>query len=222
VRAKEKFPGVYVINNRLATRNLAPGKRVYGENLRTIDGVEYRIWNPRRSKLAAALYRGLRNFPVGRKSKILYLGAASGTTASHFSDIAPEGLVFSVEFSPRSFLKLMYLCRERRNMIPLLCDARRPESYQSLMEKCDLIYQDLAQPLQGEILISNSHFYLRERGHVMLMVKARSIDVRKPPRRLYSREAGKLKKDGFKVLEILELSPYEKDHALILARSRGH
>lgn len=218
MRVMEKFQGVYKIRDRLGTRNLVPGRSVYGETLKKIEGVEYRLWNPRRSKLAAALYKGLRTMPVKRDSRVLYLGAASGTTASHLSDIAGEGLVYCVEFSPRVFLKLLYLCKERENMVPLLCDASRPESYASLTEKCDVIYQDLAQPRQGEILLANARYYLRGKGYVMLMVKARSIDVRKSPRKIYSREAGRLKNAGFKVLELLELSPYERDHALILAR----
>ena len=220
MRVKERFPGVYGINGRLGTRNLVPGRSVYGETLRVVDGVEYRLWNPRRSKLAAALYKGLGALPLRNDSRILYLGAASGTTASHMSDIARDGVVYCVEFSPRVFLKLLHLCRERENMIPILEDASRPERYLPLVEKCDVVYQDLAQPRQGEILLANTRYFLRENGYAMLMVKARSIDARKPPRRVYSREAGRLKKAGYKVIELLELSPYERDHALILAAKK--
>jgi fibrillarin-like pre-rRNA processing protein len=218
MRVRERFPGVYRINGGLGTRNLVPGRSVYGETLRVVDGVEYRLWNPRRSKLAAAIYRGLETIPLRRDSTVLYLGAASGTTASHISDIAPEGVVYCVEFSPRVFLKLLHLCRERENMIPILADASRPEEYLALVEKCDVVYQDLAQPRQVEILLANARHFLREDGYAMLMLKARSIDARRPPRRIYSREAGKLKKAGFKVAALLELSPYERDHALILAK----
>jgi len=36
-------------------------------------------------------------------SKVLYLGAASGTTVSHVSDIVgKDGIVYAVEFSHRS------------------------------------------------------------------------------------------------------------------------
>lgn len=215
---KEKFPGVFKVKDRLATRNLTPGRAVYGEALKVVDGVEYRLWNPRRSKLAAALYKRVRLMPVREDSRILYLGAASGTTASHLSDIARHGVIYCVEFSPRVFLKLIYLCRERRNMIPILCDASRPEEYQSIVEECDILYQDLAQPRQADILIDNARRYLRRGGYVMYMVKSRSIDVRMSPKKVYPREAGKLEKAGFKVLEVLELSPYERDHAFILAK----
>lgn len=215
-------PGVYVFDDSLATRNLTPGKAVYGERLRVEEGVEYRLWNPRRSKLAAALLKGLGEWPVKEDSRILYLGAASGTTASHLSDIASRGVVYCVEFSPRVFLKLLYLCRQRRNMVPLLCDAARPEGYQFFLEECDLVYQDLAQPRQAEILLENSRFFLRNLGYAMMAVKARSIDASLPPGKIYSREAEKLRRGGFRVLELLDLEPYEKDHALILAQKHGY
>ena len=63
---EHEFKGVYWIHfedgsSRLATINLTPGKRVYGEQLITMNGVEYRVWNPYRSKLAAALMNGLKD-----------------------------------------------------------------------------------------------------------------------------------------------------------------
>jgi fibrillarin-like pre-rRNA processing protein len=217
-----KYPGVYLLDDSLATKNLIPGKAVYGERLEVEAGVEYRLWNPRRSKLAAALIKGLREWPIKRDSRILYLGAASGTTASHLSDIASRGMVYCVEFSPRVFLKLLYLCEQRENMVPLLCDAAKPESYQFYLEKCDLVYQDLAQPRQAEILAENARYFLKTRGYAMMAVKARSIDASLPSRKIYSLEAKKLRKRGFRILELLDLSPYEKDHALILAQKLGY
>jgi fibrillarin-like rRNA methylase len=50
------------------------------------------MWNPFRSKLAAAVLAGLDNIYIKPGSKVLYLGAASGTSVSHVSDIVgPEG-----------------------------------------------------------------------------------------------------------------------------------
>ncbi len=81
-----RFPGVYLFvdeegNKKIATKNLVPGQRVYGERLVKFEGEEYRVWNPRRSKLAAAILNGLENFPIRPGSRVLYLGVASGTTA---------------------------------------------------------------------------------------------------------------------------------------------
>jgi rRNA 2'-O-methyltransferase fibrillarin (EC 2.1.1.-) len=113
VRPHERHYGVYIVrfedgSERLATKNLTPGKRVYGERLIKWGGVEYREWNPYRSKLAAAIANGLKFVPIQEGTHILYLGAASGTTPSHMSDIVGErGLIYSVEFSPRVFREFM-------------------------------------------------------------------------------------------------------------------
>ena len=47
---------------------------------------------PFRSKLAAAILGGVENIWMKPGSKVLYLGAASGTTVSHVSDIGFGGL----------------------------------------------------------------------------------------------------------------------------------
>ena len=49
--------------------------------------LEYRAWNPFRSKLAAAILGGVGNIHMKPGCKVLYLGAASGTTVSHVADI---------------------------------------------------------------------------------------------------------------------------------------
>ena len=90
-------PGVFIVRGKsdaLATKNLVPGKSVYGEKLIEIktEGIEYRAWNPFRSKLASAIIGGVDNIPIQPGTKVLYLGAASGTSVSHVSDIV--GLVF--------------------------------------------------------------------------------------------------------------------------------
>lgn len=217
----EKFPGVYVIEGKLCTKNIDAGRSVYGEKLIELKGEEYRLWNPTRSKLAAAIINGLKETHIKKDSKILYIGAASGTTASHVSDIASGGVVFCVEFSPRVFIKLLEVCRSRKNMIPVFEDAGQPQRYLSLVESCDLIYQDIAQPRQTEILIENSKFYLRERGIVLLAVKARSIDVQRKPEEIFREEIKKLENAGFDVTDSVRLEPYEDDHMLVVGKLKG-
>lgn len=214
---KEIYPGVYLTEgDRLATVNLAPGRRVYGERLIADGERELREWNPARSKLSAALLKGLKTLPIERKSSVLYLGAATGTTASHVSDIAAEGRVFSVESSVTPMSKLIEVCRDRENMIPILGDANRPEVYAPLLEEVDVIYQDIAQRNQAEILLKNSDLYLKEGGHILLAVKSKSIDSTRKAGSVISDEVAKLK-DLFRILEVVDLEPYEKDHAMIVA-----
>lgn len=214
----EKFKGVYLIDDSLATKNLVAGKKVYGERLVQEGGAEYRLWNPNRSKLAAAIFNGLKELPLSESSKVLYLGAASGTTASHVSDITSQGLVFCIDFSPRVFIKLLEVCELRKNMIPIFADASRPEQYSSLVEKCDVIYQDIAQPNQVEILVANAEHYLKPQGSIIIAIKARSIDVSKKPKEIFDAEIQKLKK-FFKISDVVYLEPYEKDHVLVVGES---
>jgi len=203
----------------LLTRNLTPGKRVYNEDLLMRDGVEYRTWDPFRSKLASAILKGLPDGIVKEGSRVLYLGASTGTTASHVSDlVGPSGVVVGVEFAPRVAREFVeHVARERGNVVPFVADARDPSKY--AVTQVDVVYCDIAQPDQTEIALANCAKLLKKGGALLLVVKARSIDVLKEPKRIYSEELAKLERAGFNVIQILELSPFEKDHALVYAMS---
>ena len=224
VKPHPEFPEIYWAiledgTKRLATRNLTPGRTVYGERLITFKGIEYRIWDPYRSKLAAAILKGIKAVPIKPGNKVLYLGAASGTTASHVSDIVGEnGHVYCVEFSARAIRELVNnVCAYRPNMSPILEDARLPERYSMLVEKADNIYCDIAQPEQAKILADNADLYLKRGGEIMLAIKAQSIDVTKEPSEVYKREIETLKTRNFKIKEVIHLEPYDKAHAMIVA-----
>jgi fibrillarin-like pre-rRNA processing protein len=215
---KEIFEGVFIIDDMLATMNLTPGMSVYDERLVSDDDDEYRLWNPSRSKLSAALVNGLTSLPMEGGSRVLYLGAASGTTASHVSDLVGEGgVVFCVESSPSPMKKLIEVCKSRGNMVPIFADANHPETYYSFLEHVEVVYQDIAQRNQAEILLKNSALYLDAGGHVLLNIKARSIDSTKGVANVTSDEIAKLKPE-FKIEEVVDLKPYEKDHSLVLAK----
>lgn len=223
VSKHETFKNVYWVEledgtKRPATLNLAPGAQVYGERLIKSGDLEFRIWDPYRSKLAAAILKGIKYMPISEGSKVLYLGAASGTTSSHVSDLVGlGGVVYCVEISSRPLRDLLVVCNRRPNMIPLLADASKPMSYRSLIKGVDVIYQDIAQPEQSEILIANANIFLREGGHALLALKARSIDVTKEPKDIYAEEISKLEKH-LEIIDVKNLEPYEMDHAMVLAR----
>ena len=225
VKPHPKFEEVYQVTledgaQRLATKNLAPGKNVYGEKLVRYGGIEYRVWDAFRSKLAGAILKGLKNVPIKPTHKVLYLGAASGTTPSHVSDILGEkGHVYCVEFASRSIRDLVdNVCTYRLNMSPILEDARFPEKYRTFVQgKVDDIYCDIAQPEQARVLADNADVFLGKYGWVMLAVKAQSIDVTKDPSDVYKGEMRVLEKRGFRVEEIVNLEPYDKAHAMIVA-----
>jgi fibrillarin-like pre-rRNA processing protein len=202
-----------------ATPNLVRGLTVYGEKLVKLDNEEYRIWDPFRSKLAAAMRKGLRDFPLKYGDKVLYLGASTGTTVSHVSDlIGNRGLVFAVEPAVRVARELIEnVASRRKNVIPIIQDARRPESYFSVFGNVDLVYCDIAQSDQTEIAIKNCNNFLKKEGILLIVIKTRSIDVTMSPHSVVIRESEKLRKNNFHINQTINLDPFDKDHALVHA-----
>ncbi len=208
-----KFENIYYDGKYLLTKNFGVDS-VYDEKI--ING--YRRWNPRRSKLCAMLLNKCKTMPIKRNSIVLYLGAASGTTPSHVSDIANNGTVYCIEFSPRVFRELIFVCESRRNMIPVLADANHPESYQHIVGLGDIVYEDIAQRNQTEIFKKNIGMFLKKNGYGIIMVKARSIDTTASPKEVYKKVTNELKE--FEIVEKKDLSPYCKDHLAIILKRR--
>ena len=206
---------VFLNGDEVATLNLTPGISVYGEELITED-VEYRLWNPRRSKLSAAILNGLKNLDIKNDDKVLYLGASTGTTVSHISDIAYNGRIYAVEFSPVTAKKLTRLSRQRHNIYPILGDATKPKEYMNMVENVDFLYCDVAQPTQSELFMKNMNLFSKDNSLGMITIKARSIDVVQKPKKIFKQEEKKFKEKGFKIIEKVKLEPYEKDHIAFL------
>lgn len=220
VKASEKFNEIFVVGNKIATKNLVPGKKVYGEELIKEGKVEYRIWDIFRSKPAAAIKKGIKNFPIEKGSKILYLGIASGTTASHFSDIiGREGIIYGIDIAERVLKDLMKVAEERGNILPILSDSRIPENYaNNILEKVDLVYCDVADPDEVELFIRNCKMFLKENGYGMIAIKSQSIDVTKDPNVIYEESRKKMEKEHFEVLDFVTLDPYDKAHGFFVLK----
>ena len=203
---------------KLATENLMPGNQVYNEKLLNVKGVEYRIWNPFRSKLAASIMNGLKDFPFNKKSDVLYLGVSTGTTISHISDIVgQDGIIFGVEHAARVARDFLdRVASHRKNIVPIIQDARKPEEFFSVYKKVDVVYVDIAQPDQTDIAIENCKLYLKSGGYLFLIIKTRSIDVTKDPKIVIKNEIKKLE-SLFEIKQTIDLQPYDKDHAMVVA-----
>ena len=198
---------------RLGNVLVSPGEGgVYGE--RTLDG--YRVWDPYRSKLAA-LYTLGGGVDLTPGMRVLYLGAANGTTVSHVADYA--GTVYAVEFAPRPMQDLLEVARRRKKIVPIMADAGRPEEYAPFMEAVDLIYQDVAQPDQVGIAERNLVF-LKPGGRFILMLKTRSVDVRRDPVEVLGEALAGLGR-RLDVVDVRWLEPYHHDHAAIVCSRRG-
>lgn len=214
---KEVFPGVFKIDGKIATLNAVPGIKVYGENLVKSGGKEYRIWDPKRSKLAAALVKGLKILTIKPGSTVLYLGAANGTTVSHVSDIVGDkGKVYCVEFSAQSMRDLLLLCEQRENLYPVLADARVPDRYNEV-GKVDIVYEDVADRDQTNILLRNIAAFKAK--SFLIAIKSRCIDSTAAPKKVYNDEKAKLLKT-VNVKELIILDPFETDHCMITGETR--
>lgn len=204
--------GVWKEEDSIYTENLAPGQKVYGESLREFEGRELRRWEPGRSKLGAAIANGLPEIPLSSDSTVLYLGAASGTTPSHVSDICREGVVFGVEHSPRVVRDLLKLSRDRESLAPVYADARKPESYSSLVDKADVVFQDVAQPDQIDILRRNCEMFLESGGEALISLKMKAISSSKEIKSIISKAETELQ-EAFEILWSSSLEPYYgEDH----------
>jgi fibrillarin-like rRNA methylase len=179
-------------------------------------GLTYRLWSPSTSKLASMIVKGLK-IPLDRGSKVLYLGAASGTTVSHVADIVEDGVVFAVEFAPRPARDLLKAVEGRENVIPIIADARQPEKYPPFIEKVDVIYQDVAQPDQADIARVNAERYLKSRGYLILAIKAKSISTTEKVGDIFREELQTLEKD-FEILEKVSMEPLHHGHMAIIAQ----
>ncbi|KAJ2126970.1 Small subunit processome complex component, partial [Coemansia sp. RSA 921] len=220
-----RHEGIFVARGKedlLVTKNLVPGESVYGEKRVSVDGadgtkVEYRVWNPFRSKIAAGVLGGVDKIFIAPGKKVLYLGAASGTTVSHVADVVgAEGAVYAVEFSHRSGRDLINMAKKRTNVVPIVEDARYPQKYRMLVPMVDVIFADVAQPDQARIIALNAHQFLKNDGHIVISIKANCIDSTVEASKVFASEVKKLQEEKIKPLEQLTLEPYERDHAIVI------
>ena len=171
--------------------------------------------------VAAAVLGGVDNIWIKPGSKVLYIGAAAGTSVSHVSDIVgPTGAVYAVEFSHRPGRDLINVAKSRTNVIPIIEDARHPLKYRMLIGMVDVVFADVAQPDQARIVALNSHYFLKNGGHSVIAIKASCIDSTAAPEAVFRREVSKLQSENFKPLEQLTLEPYERDHAVVISEYR--
>jgi rRNA 2'-O-methyltransferase fibrillarin len=211
-----RHEGIFIARGKedaLVTRNMVPGESVYGEKRISVEGiegadkVEYRVWNPFRSKLAASVLAGVDKIYIKPGAKVLYLGAASGTSVSHVSDIVgPEGTVYAVEFSHRSGRDLVNMAKKRPNIVPIIEDARHPQKYRMLVPMVDVVFADVAQPDQARIVGLNSQYFLKNGGNFVISIKASCIDSTAPPEAVFAREVRKLQEQQLKPKEQVRLT----------------
>lgn len=190
----------------------SPGRAIKGDRL--IGSL--RVWPPERSKLAALYYLGT-GPEIKKTDQILYLGAASGTTVSFIADYAD--VVYAVEIAPEPLVKLLDVCSKKVNILPIPADAATPLVYAPLVSTVDLLYQDIAQREQVEIVLKNL-FFLKSSGFLILMLKTRSVATQEDPEQICSKAVSKLQCAGLDDIKVTWLDEYHRDHAAIVCAKR--
>jgi fibrillarin-like rRNA methylase len=204
-----------------ATEALGDPPDVYGERLVPTRSGWWRRWDPYRSKLSAALVKGYRGPLPQPGERWLYLGAATGTTASHVADlVGPEGAVYAVEMSLRPFARLLRLAERYPNLLPILADARRPDDYAGWVPPVDGVYSDVAQADQVGIARRNVDLFLRGAGALLLVLKLSSLGRDRASDTLVERALAELR--PFRpVTPPLPLEPFHRQHRFLAARAAG-
>lgn len=209
---------LFTDGKRLYTKSLAPGQAPFDERIVKEAGAEYREFDPRRSKLAAAIAKGCTNVGIRKKDIILYLGISHGYTASFVSDmIGKDGLLFGIDPAPRVMRDAVFLAQARKNIVPILADANHPETYWDKVCQADIVYQDVAQRNQEDIFVRNCQLFLKKGGYGLLAVKARSIDITRKPKQIFEEIRKNLEK-SFTVIDYRMLEPFEKDHCMLVIK----
>ncbi|MFT4326741.1 MAG: fibrillarin-like rRNA/tRNA 2'-O-methyltransferase [Candidatus Woesearchaeota archaeon] len=213
-----KLKGIFEDRRKLFTLSLVPGQKVYSEQV--VNG-KWREWIPQKSKLAAGIKNGLSQIGIKPGSKVLYLGASTGTTCSHVSDmLGKEGELYALDFAPRTQRELVFLAETRSNMTCLLEDAAQPKKYEHKVPYVDVVFQDIAQRDQAGIFIKNCEVFLKSGGFGILAVKAKSIDSKKRPKAIFAEVRETLEKSGLVIVDSRTLEPYEKDHYMFVIKKR--
>ncbi|MFA6461626.1 MAG: fibrillarin-like rRNA/tRNA 2'-O-methyltransferase [Candidatus Woesearchaeota archaeon] len=204
--------------NNIYTKSILPGTIPFDEKTVRDGGVEYREFDPTRSKLAAMIKKGCTNIGIRKGDVVLYLGSSHGFTCSFVSDmVGKEGLIFGIDPAPRVMRDLVFLSEDRPNIVPLLADANHPETYVDKICQADVVFQDVAQRNQTEIFLKNCQLFLKKNGYGLLAVKARSIDVKRKPSQIFQEVRTAIEKQ-FTVIDFRVLEPFEKDHCMIIIK----
>ncbi len=203
------------------TETVGSPPSVSGERWVERSGRTYRSFEPTRSKLAAALSNGWTGGLPCPRDRWLYLGAATGTTASYVADlVGPEGRVYALERSLRPFSRLLALSARWPNLLPILGDARRPREYSGLVPPVDGLYCDVAQPDQIPIVRSNAELFLKGPGaRVLVALKTPSMGRDRTAAGHRARSEEELRA-FVHLARVVTLEPFHRGHYLLGGRVR--
>lgn len=224
-KQRKLSPAVLIDGRAIWTKNAVPRTSQYGESLRKFRGIEFRRWDPTRSKLGAAISRARQTqyeLLPDEGDTCLYLGAGHGTSLSHLHDhVCGEnnqnsGRIIAVDLSPRCLRDLVYLSTIRPGLVPVLGDARNFASWGVMVSrKVDWLLQDVSQAGQAEIFIKAAKRFLKPGGKGLLSLKAASERFSEgSEKQVFNQVRQELESAGFTVNEQIDLHGLEDNHCL--------
>jgi len=207
------------------TRNAVRGVSVRGERRKRDGRIEWRKWDPTKSKVAASILRTKDNpsdIVPEPGSTCLYLGASSGGTVSHIHDLVcgsdnhHGGQVVAVEISPRMMRDLAALSERRSGLVPVLGDARWPgQVLPFIRKKADWLHQDLSIPDQAETFVRMASFFLKSGGVGLLSLKAASERASEgDDNSRFDKAQRIIASSEMEILERIDLTGLEEQHVL--------
>jgi len=190
-----------------------------GERLKRDGRKEWRQWNPRTSKLGAAIMKSASlDILPAPGSRCLYLGSGHGTTISHLHDHLCgaknhlNGCVVAVDISSRCIRDLIRLCKTRPGIIPLLADCRSSEQITPFVTKrVPWLFQDVSQSGQVELFIDSCNQFLAPGGTGLLSLKSAS---ERDTKGAFEHAEKCLLESGFTLVEKIDLTGWEEKHVL--------
>ncbi len=213
----------------LWTRNAVKGERVRDERLRKDGKIEWRSWNPRSSKLGAAIIRTSEDPEIllpSPGSNVLYIGAGHGTTISHLHDHLcgvenhHGGTIVAVDLSSRCMRDLISLAEKRPGLIPVLADARKLDDYSVFLpNRVPWILQDVSQAGQVELMLNVCERFLDSEGIALLSLKAASerwTDGGDKAR--FSDAEAQISQSKMTLMERIDLRGLEEQHVMYVLR----
>ena len=213
----------------LWSRNAVKGEQVRDERLRRDGKIEWRSWNPRSSKLGAAIIRTSGDAEIllpKPGSNVLYIGAGHGTTISHLHDHVcgsgnhHAGSIVSVDLSARCIRDLISLAEKRPGILPVLADARQLDDYSIFLpNRVPWILQDVSQAGQVELMLKVCNRFLSQNGIALLSLKAASErwnDGGDEGR--FSDAESKISDSQMKLVERIDLNGLEDQHVMYVLR----
>ena len=207
---------------KLATLSNVSTNQDYKENLVEMNGKYYSIWNPHMSKIAAAIINGMEIFPILKKTKILYVDPNAEKTVKHISNIVGNnGKIFVVRDVMKNSKNLLeQIVKNRSNIFAIVPDKTNTGRLTGMTEMMDVIYIDIAEHNQTEIIIQNCKNHLKIGGFLMLIVPTKNIDFANNPSKKNQEERKKLQ-TSFDIIQEINLTDFFKEYSIVIAKYLG-